>query len=185
VTTPLETRKYLSISNNNDPIIPYEGGTSVVGLSFLPAEIAAYYIALNQGYSGSQLTSGITMGSPVVTEYSYLSANVVHIKGDAGHSANVTQLDYVKDYFSDCENVSGVNHYKLELVKVYPNPTNSFITIEGVSNNVTPYSIINVFGQQVLSGFITSGTIHIDLSELVPNIYFLIINNQIIKVTKI
>jgi poly(3-hydroxybutyrate) depolymerase len=81
LVNPLATRKYLSISNDNDPIIPYSGGTSVVGIDFLPAETAAYNIALNQGYTGSQLTSGITMGNPQITEYSYLSADVVHIKG--------------------------------------------------------------------------------------------------------
>ena len=131
LVNPLATRKYLSISNDNDPIIPYSGGTSVVGIDFLPAETAAYNIALNQGYTGSQLTSGITMGNPQITEYSYLSGDVVHIKGDAAHDANNTQLDYIKDYFLDCADVSNIDDYNLDKIKVYPNPTNSKITITG------------------------------------------------------
>ena len=52
---PLNSRKYLSISNENDAVIPYTGGASVVGIDFLDAENAAFYIAANQGYSESQI----------------------------------------------------------------------------------------------------------------------------------
>jgi poly(3-hydroxybutyrate) depolymerase len=185
LVNPLATRKYLSISNDNDPIIPYSGGTSVVGIDFLPAETAAYNIALNQGYTGSQLTSGVTMGNPQITEYSYLSGDVVHIKGDAAHDANNTQLDYIKDYFLDCADVLNINDYNLDTIKVYPNPTNSKITVTGTSNQTIEYSIFNVFGQLVLSGSGTSGKIEINLSELDSQMYFLKINNKVIKITKI
>jgi poly(3-hydroxybutyrate) depolymerase len=185
LVNPLATRKYLSISNDNDPIIPYSGGTSIVGIDFLPAETAAYNIALNQGYSGSQLTSGITMGNPQITEYSYLSGDVVHIKGDAAHDANNTQLDYIKDYFLDCADVLNIDNYNLDTIKVYPNPTNSKITVTGASNQTIEYSIFNVFGQLVLSGSGTSDTLQINLSELDSQMYFLKINNKVIKIIKI
>lgn len=184
LVNPLATRKYLSISNDNDPIIPYSGGTSVVGIDFLPAETAAYNIALNQGYTGSQLTSGITMGNPQITEYSYLSGDVVHIKGDAAHDANNTQLDYIKDYFLDCADVSNIDDYNLDKIKVYPNPTNSKITVTGAYNKTIEYSIFNVFGQLVLSGNGTSDTLQINLSELDSQVYFLKINNKLIKIIK-
>jgi hypothetical protein len=103
VASPLTTRKYLSISNANDPIIPYLGGSSVVGANFLPAETSAFNIATFKGYSGSILTSGTTMGSPIVIEYSYLSGQVVHIKGNAGHTADATEKGYIKSYFSNCD----------------------------------------------------------------------------------
>ena len=184
LVNPLATRKYLSISNDNDPIIPYSGGTSVVGIDFLPAETAAYNIALNQGYTGSQLTSGITMGNPQITEYSYLSGDVVHIKGDAAHDANNTQLDYIKDYFLDCADVLNIEDYNLDKIKVYPNPTNSKITVTGAYNKTIEYSIFNVFGQLVLSGNGTSDTLQINLSELDSQVYFLKINNKLIKIIK-
>jgi poly(3-hydroxybutyrate) depolymerase len=184
LVNPLATRKYLSISNDNDPIIPYSGGTSVVGIDFLPAETAAYTIALNQGYTGSQLTSGITMGNPQITEYSYLSGDVVHLKGDAAHDVNTTQLDYLKDYFLDCADVLTIADYNLDTINVYPNPTNSKITVTGASNQTIEYSIFNVFGQLVLSGSGTSDTLQIDLSELDSQVYFLKINNKVIKIIK-
>ena len=184
LVNPLATRKYLSISNDNDPIIPYSGGTSVVAIDFLPAETAAYKIALNQGYTGSQLTSGITMGNPQITEYSYLSGDVVHIKGDAAHDTNNTQLDYIKDYFLDCAEVLNIDDYNLDKIKVYPNPTNSKITVTGASNQTIEYSIFNVFGQLVLSGSGTSDTLQINLSELDSQMYFLKINNKVIKTIK-
>jgi poly(3-hydroxybutyrate) depolymerase len=184
LVNPLATRKYLSISNDNDPIIPYSGGTSVVGIDFLPAETATYNIALNQGYTGSQLTSGITMGNPQITEYSYLSGDVVHIKGDAAHDTNNTQLDYIKGYFLDCADVLNIDDYALDQIKVYPNPTNSNITVTGASNQTIEYSIFNVFGQLVLSGSGTSDTLQINLSELDSQVYFLKINNKLIKIIK-
>jgi len=109
---------------------------------------------------------------------------VVHIKGDAGHSANVTQREYIKSYFSDCEATLGINDYKPNKVKVYPNPTNSIITVTEFSDQVNQYSVFNILGQQVLSGSITSKITHIDLSELVSNIYFLKINDQVIKIIR-
>ena len=184
LVNPLATRKYLSISNDNDPIIPYSGGTSVVGIDFLPAETAAYNIALNQGYTGSQLTSGITMGNPQITEYSYLSGDVVHIKGDAAHDANNTQLDYIKDYFLDCADVLNIDDYNLDKIKVYPNPTNSKITVTGAYNKTIEYSIFNVFGQLVLSSSGTSDILQINLSELDSQVYFHKINNKLITIIK-
>jgi hypothetical protein len=102
VANPLTTRKYLSISNANDPLIPYAGGPSNVGANFLPAETAAFNIATHKGYMGNILTSGKVTGSAPneITEFSYLSGDVVHIKGNAGHQANATQKNYIKDYFS-------------------------------------------------------------------------------------
>jgi len=100
---PLASRKYLSICNENDPVIPYKGGKSFVGTSFLSAESAIYHIAKNQGYTGSQLEIGTSIGNPAVFEFSYLTGNVTHIKGNVKHSMNKTQADYVKEFFSDCK----------------------------------------------------------------------------------
>jgi poly(3-hydroxybutyrate) depolymerase len=184
LANPLAARKYLSISNHNDPIIPYTGGTSVVGVDFLPAETAAYNIAINQGFTGSQLTSGITMGSPEITEYSYLSGNVVHIKGDAGHSANNTQKNYIGDYFSDCTSSLNIKDYTNDKIKVFPNPTSSNINITGGSDQPMQYSVFNMLGKQVLTGSKTSETIKVNLSELEAQVYFLKIDDKVFKIIK-
>ncbi|MFK7906678.1 MAG: T9SS type A sorting domain-containing protein, partial [Chitinophagales bacterium] len=184
LTNPLTTRKYLSISNTNDQIIPYEGGTSVVGVDFLPAEEAAYIIAQNQGYTGSQLESGTPIGNPEIFEFSYLSGKVVHIKGDAAHGRNATQSDYIKSFFSDCAITVGLEDSQLEEIKVYPNPIHSLIRIERVSSKAMPYSIFNTLGQEVLIGISTSKTMQIDLSELPANVYFLKADSRVVKMIK-
>ena len=102
ITNPISSRKYLSISNINDPTIPYLGGNSKVGLDFLNAEDAIFYIAKNQGFTGDKLPpEGLALGSPVIFEYSYLSGDVVHIKGNAMHSINPSQLDYLRTFFQN------------------------------------------------------------------------------------
>ena len=102
ITNPISSRKYLSISNINDPTIPYLGGNSKVGLDFLNAEDAIFYIAKNQGFTGEKLPpEGSALGNPVIFEYSYLSGDVVHIKGNAMHSINPSQLDYLRTFFQN------------------------------------------------------------------------------------
>jgi poly(3-hydroxybutyrate) depolymerase len=103
IASPLTTRKYLSINNDNDNIIPYQGGTSVVGVNFLPAETAAFNIAKLKGYTGGIMSSGVATGNPSITEFSYLARNVVHIKGSAAHGTDATQRNYIKNYFLDCK----------------------------------------------------------------------------------
>ena len=98
---PLTSRRYLNISNDNDPEIPYSGGyRPEKALEFLHAQDAIYIIAQNHGYDGAKLPeAGIPIGTPVVFEYPYLDGEVVHIRGNAGHITNVTQDNYIKDFF--------------------------------------------------------------------------------------
>lgn len=99
--TPITGRRFLTISNDNDPIIPYKGGPSVVGVDFLDSQEAAYIIAKSQGYTGGQLPEeGTQIGTTGVFEYVYLDHQVVHLRGNARHSANVTQREYVGTYFN-------------------------------------------------------------------------------------
>jgi len=100
LTTPLTDRKYLNVSNTNDMLIPYKGGTSTVGLTFLDAQEAAYIVAQSQGYTGSQLMDSTQVGSGSTYEFKYLSGQVVHLQGSGGHAASTTQIDYIQDYFN-------------------------------------------------------------------------------------
>lgn len=58
---------------------------------------------------------------------------------------------------------------------VYPNPTSDLINIENFSDKTTAYSIFNVTGQEIKTGF-TSGKISV--SELKKGIYFLQIKDE-------
>ena len=99
ISTPLKGRKYLSICNTNDPVIPYSGGASV-GVRFLHAEKSIYTIAKSQGYSVTQLIEKGTLLDGDVNCFSYLSDQVVLLNGNAKHGMNEIQKEYIKDYFN-------------------------------------------------------------------------------------
>lgn len=186
VTTPLTGRKYLSICNENDLYVPYNGG-SAFGSNFLNAQTATYIIAQNQGYTGAQITgTGTQVGSSDVYAYSYISRafKVVHLKGNAGHGWNTTQEDYIISFFEVDSLTSVFEENQIENLEIYPNPTNSFITIEG--NFATPlnYEVTSILGKRLMTGFLNSNSEQIDLSHLPTNIYFLRVGSQTFKILK-
>ncbi len=189
VSNPLALRKYLSISNVNDPLIPYNGGLSPnIGATFLPAETAAFTIAGHKGYTGNILTSGTTIGtgSLEITEFSYLSGDVVHIKGSAQHQANPTQKNYIKSYFSDCVPTVGIEKHTVPKMEVYPNPVNTILNIKTEAGLlIGDYALHDNLGRNLLVGKIHSENTIIDISLLSKGIYYLSIGGYLNKVMKI
>jgi len=108
----------------------------------------------------------------------------VHLKGDAAHGTNNTQTNFIKKYFSDCAPVSNIVYNGLNKIKVFPNPTNSNITVTGGSNQTIQYSVFNLLGKQVLSGFKSAEKLQINLSELSLQVYFLKIDDKTFKIIK-
>jgi poly(3-hydroxybutyrate) depolymerase len=185
VSKPLSSRKYLSISNVNDQLIPYNGGLSNVGATFLPAETAAHIIATHKGYTGSILTSGTTIGtgSLEITEYLYLFGDVVHLKGSAQHQANPTQKNYITDYFSDCVTNVGIEENPVVKISVHPNPTNDILNIKvDTSLSGADYEIYDNLGRSLFAGKIKSENTSIDISLLSKGIYYLSIGGYLNKV---
>jgi poly(3-hydroxybutyrate) depolymerase len=185
VSKPLSSRKYLSISNVNDQLIPYNGGLSNIGATFLPAETAAHIIATHKGYTGSILTSGTTIGtgSLEITEYSYLFGDVVHLKGSAQHQANPTQKNYITDYFSDCVTNVGIEENPVVKISVHPNPTNDILNIKvDISLSGADYEIYDNLGRSLFAGKIKSENTSIDISLLSKGIYYLSIGGYLNKV---
>jgi poly(3-hydroxybutyrate) depolymerase len=189
VSNPLSSRKYLSISNTNDNLIPYYGGLSPnIGATFLPAETAALNIATYKGYTGSILTSGTTTGtgSLEITEYSYLSGDVVHLKGSAQHQANPTQKNYVTNYFSDCATTLGIEENALFEITVYPNPANDILYIKADTALLNAdYAINDNLGKTLLVGKIKSENTSIDITTLSKGVYYLSIGGYLKNVMKI
>ncbi len=89
---PAKGRRLLTISGENDPIIPYNGGKGVVGYTFLPAEKSAFIWAKVNGYIGKKLTvadSTAYKEDPLCLIFNYVKANVMHVKVlDHGHDAS-------------------------------------------------------------------------------------------------
>jgi len=67
---------------------------------------------------------------------------------------------------------------------IYPNPTNSYVTIESDFAISKSYEIFSLLGEHLVSGRITAKKEQIDLSNLKPNIYLLNIDNQVFKILK-
>ena len=102
VVTPVTGRRYLSICNENDGLIPYEGGRSPVGLTFLDAREATFIVARLMGHDGDRIEGpGDSLGDNVFA-YEYLNGQVVHLRGFAGHGMNQVQRAFIPSFFEDC-----------------------------------------------------------------------------------
>ena len=95
-------RRYLAVSNVND-FIPYYGGPSSVGVDFIPAQWAIFFVALTQGYQGEPIIGDGVLLEEDTFEYAYLNGDVVHLRGFAGHGMNSIQEAYVRDFLNGCE----------------------------------------------------------------------------------
>ena len=97
---PVTGRKILAITNSNDPLIPYTGGTAL-GTNFLHSQLSAYAMAVSQGYTGSQIAdaNGVLVSTGIY-RYSYLNDRVVHIKGNANHGTNPDINGIIKAFFN-------------------------------------------------------------------------------------
>ncbi len=69
-------------------------------------------------------------------------------------------------------------------LRVYPNPTKSFITIENSFQSPKEYEIRSVQGNVILTGVILSKIYQVDLSGLPTATYILKIGNQSFKILK-
>ena len=177
--TPIAGRKYLNISNENDGLIPYYGGSSVVGANFLDAQDAAFAIAQSQGYSGAQITgNGNQIGNSTVYEYAYLDKHIVHLRSDANHGINDAHRDYIADFFNDCEDNTAIKKEEEARFNLFPNPTRNRVVITLNHTKNMPYSVINLQGQIVKQGIIERSKALIDMKDLESGLYFINIDNH-------
>jgi poly(3-hydroxybutyrate) depolymerase len=184
-TNPLAGRKYLNISNDNDQVIPYYGGSSVVGMNFLAADQAIFHVAQSQGYIGDQITgNGTPFGTPLAFEYSYLDGRVVNIRSNAGHGLNLAEEEYISSFFSNCSSISSENEIIKTKISVYPNPFKSSISIKNSNEKVKSFQISDVLSKINIIGLLNPATTTLDLSSLPSGIYFLKTEQEIIKLIK-
>ena len=89
---------------------------------------------------------------------------------------------FKKDYQTNTTNEQIQKEAKL---LIYPNPAINQLTLEVKTEEVLEYEVISILGKTLLSGFVSSDKQIIDISELASNIYFIKIENQLIKFLKI
>jgi len=74
--------------------------------------------------------------------------------------------------------IAGVEEQSSEtVVSVYPNPASSILNLEIELNGETPYYITTIEGKKVLSGTISSANKTINVGSLIPEIYFITVEN--------
>lgn len=111
--------------------------------------------------------------------------------GTASLKANITNSNGCTDSTSLAINITnvGINNLSLENdLKVFPNPTNGFITITNKNNLMGKnYIITNLIGQTLLSGKLNLDETMVNLETLQSGMYFLSldgISKQSIKIIK-
>ena len=180
VQTPLSGRKYLSICNSNDPLIPYQGGASV-GVVFLDAQFSTFLVAQSQGFTGNQITGNgtpIGSGPTVAFEYSYLSDQVVHLKGNANHGLNNTLSNYIHDYFEVSCSSTSIDENSIHKIAVIPNPVTDKMNIKGIKSlkNIEAIIVYNSKGKPEIKT--NTCNEFINTSPLSAGIYFLSIQHK-------
>ncbi len=98
VVVPAQGRKYLSICNHNDSVVPYDGGPAV-GNFFLPAEVAIHQVALQQGHVGPPVP-GESVGASSLTAFRYLDDQVILLRGGAGHGTSPNQMEFAAAFLA-------------------------------------------------------------------------------------
>ena len=89
----------------------------------------------------------------------------------------------------DCDEIfinihNGLDEYKTNVVKVYPNPTNGILYVQTDAPSLSAeqeYHIINLIGQNLLQGTITAETQQIDISRLPAGMYFISVDKRMVK----
>ncbi len=87
-------------------------------------------------------------------------------------------------YYANSSSVSGIDKNNVSELKVFPNPASSALTIktnEQEGKQMLKYAILNQLGQILTEGY-SENTI--DISELRSGIYFIKIDNRVLKFIK-
>ena len=98
-----------------------------------------------------------------------------------GHISNQAAYYFVDNIYVSTTPLT-IDKISFPEISISPNPANAFLSINNMSNDFS-YSIKNSIGQIVKCGKLSKGSTHIDISEIVPGLYWLVVEN--IRVQKI
>lgn len=164
--TPFQTaatQKYTLVTLPELGMIKKDGIPLTLGNSFTQSEINLGKIS----YENSQISAGID------------SFKVDVLNNTSGWYPNTTVNIIIEENLSVSENT-------LNLVKIYPNPTKGFVSIQlpSVISGESKISLIDIQGRTIFSKENNQQTTQIDLSHLTDGIYFISLTYQNQKVVK-
>lgn len=99
-------------------------------------------------------------------------------------SLSPERAEYEFYFYSPSGNLIIEENLTNDELKVYPNPSNDFITIASMITNPVEFNLYNTFGKLVMNGIIHSNNQQLSLSNLSTGCYYLKAGKQVIKILK-
>jgi len=107
--------------------------------------------------------------------------------GNMDISASAEIWNFVSKYdingLINCASTNVISTSDLE-IKIFPNPTSDFITINSLDKGNLSYSIFSTIGKMVMKGNINTSNPKINISNLEPQLYILMIGGSSYKIIK-
>ena len=200
--SPVHPTGVLTILGTDDLVSPYNG-IVFGGIEYYisAAETHRYWVTHNN----CDTTAIMSTVSPSVERYTWSTASgcayVEELKviggghdwpgsfGNMTIDANTEIWQFVSRYdingLIGCEKTSTQeNNRKPGKYNVFPNPAQTQLTVDLGLAEEKEFRLYNPLGELVLSGVLISQMSIVDLSSLAPNVYFMNIDNQTIKLIK-
>ena len=107
--------------------------------------------------------------------------------GNMDISASAEIWNFVSKYdingLINCASTNVISTSDLE-IKIFPNPTSDFITINSLDKGNLSYSVFSTIGKMVMNGNINTSNPKINISNLEPQLYILMIGGSSHKIIK-
>lgn len=162
-----------------------------------------YNLACNNSYTKTINLDGLVNLTYLDCSYNLLSKldlsklqSLNEFHGSENPNLSCIQIHWLQENFSynwekdvstsfstSCNSITEIDKSSNQKLKIdiYPNPTNGIVTIENGNGKV---EILNVFGESILSKTINLENNTINISHLVSGVYFLKINDAILKIVE-
>lgn len=125
----------------------------------------------------------ITVGQNATDDIRYEGTPAGRINSiviDSAYNVSTLVTEFVNVDF-----LTSVNEWEIDDLKIYPNPANKQITIElGNSGNNTELKIKDVTGKTVFSQQVVENKTVVPLTNFAKGVYFLEVNNRVVKFIK-
>lgn len=208
---PQHPTPILQIHGTADGTVPYSGASFTKPIDQV-IEYWVDYNNINASADTTTIEDTNTSDGSTVEEIKFIQgdscSSVIHYKVTGGDhtwpgvwgNMDIQASAIVWDFFSqfningktECETEeddngsipTGVIDKALENLKIYPNPSNSFLTIERKHLSSISYMLTTLSGKQVLAGVLKVADKGIDLSVLEAGIYVLKIGNRSVRIAK-